>query len=75
MFVVNIRDIESEREQQIEEFLILVEFKDMVPKEIPGLPSKQDLDFSIELTLGTVLASKSPYCMSAPKLVELKLQL
>ena len=47
----------------------------MFPEEIPGLPPKRDLEFSIELTLGSVLASKSPYCMSAPELVELKLQL
>ena len=47
----------------------------MFPKEILGLPPKQDLDFSIELTLGSVPASKAPYRMSAPELVELKLQL
>ena len=47
----------------------------MFPKEILGLPLKQDLELSIELTPGSVLASKAPYRMSAPKLVELKLQL
>ena len=45
----------------------------MFPKEIPGLPVKRDLEFSIELTPGSVLASKAPYRMSAPELVELKL--
>ena len=75
MFAINIRDIESDREQCIEDFPVIEEVKDVFPKENPGLPLKRDLDFSIELTPGSVLASKSPYGMSAPELVQLKLQL
>ena len=73
LFVVNIQDIEVEIEQHIEEFPVLAEFKDVSPEEIPRLPLKRDLDFPIELTLGSVSDLKSPYRMSAPKLVELKL--
>ena len=75
LFVVNIRDIESDREQHIEDLPVLEEFKDVFHKEIPGLPLKWDLEFSIELNLGSILASKSPYRMSAHELVEIKLQL
>ena len=71
--MVNIWDVESDREQHIEDFSILEEFKDVFPEEIPGLPPKRDLYFSIKLTLGSVLPSKAPYRMSAPELVELKL--
>ena len=73
LFVVNIRDVEFVREQRIEYFLVLENFKDMFPKEIPRLPPKQDLEFSIKLTPGSVSASKATYHMSAPELVELKL--
>ena len=73
LFAVNIWDIESDREQRIEYFPILEEFKDVFLKEIPELRPKRDLYFSIELTPGSVQASKSPYRMSAPELVELKL--
>ena len=52
-----------------------MEFKDVFPEEIPRLPLKRDLDFSIELIPGLVPASKAPYHMSALELVELKLQL
>ena len=72
---MNIQDIEAKREQHIEDFPFLVDFKDVFPKEISGLPLKQDLNFSIELTPGSVPASKSPYHMRTPDLVELKLQL
>ena len=40
MFVVNIRDKESEREQPIEDLPVVDEFKDVFPEEIPGLPPK-----------------------------------
>ena len=50
LFAVNIWYIEFDREQRIEYFPILEEFKDVFPKEIPGLPPKRDLDLSIELT-------------------------
>ena len=52
LFAVNIQDVESDREQRIEYFPVLEEFKDMFPKEIPGLTPEQDLYFSIELTRG-----------------------
>ena len=73
LFVVNIQDIESDREQCIEYFPVLKIFKDVFLKEIPKLPLKWDLDFSIELTLGSVPTSKDPYCMSTLELLELKL--
>ena len=45
LFVVNIQDIEAEREQYIEEFPVLVYFMDVFPEEIPKLPLKRDLYF------------------------------
>ena len=65
-FVEKIKQIEAEREEHIDEFLALVDLKDIFPTKIPGLPPKQDLDFSIELTPGSVPSLKSPYHMSAP---------
>ena len=73
LFAVNLWDLESEREQRIEDFPVLEEFKDVFLEEIPRLPLKWYLDFSIEMTLGSLPASKAPYRMSAPELVELKL--
>ena len=40
LFAVNIQDVDSNREQCIEDSPILEEFKDVFPKEIPGLPPK-----------------------------------
>ena len=47
LFAVNIQDIDSNTEHRIEDFPIIEEFKDVFLKEILGLPSKWDLEFSI----------------------------
>ena len=54
---------------------ILREYIDVFPKEVSGLPLRRDIDFSIELAPGAVPVSRTPYRMSTPELVELKLQL
>jgi hypothetical protein len=53
----------------------LREYRDVFLEEVPGLPLRRDIDFSIELTLGAVPVSRTHYQMSTPELVELKLQL
>ena len=54
---------------------MLQEFRDVFPNEISGIPSKRDIDFTIELVPGATLVSKAPYIMSTPKILELKMQL
>ena len=51
------------------------EFRDVFSDEIPVLPPKRDIDFKIELVPGAELVSKTPYRMSTPKMLELKMQL
>jgi hypothetical protein len=48
---------------------ILREYKDVFPEEIPGLPPRRDIDFSIELAPGAVPTSRTPYRMSKPEMV------
>ena len=59
----------------LEDHIILREYKYVFPKEVPGLPPRRDIDFSIELVLGAVPMSRKPYTMSTPETVELKIQL
>ena len=54
---------------------ILREYRDVFLEEVPGLPLRRDIEFSIELAPGVVPVSRTPYWMSTPELVELKLQL
>jgi hypothetical protein len=54
---------------------ILREYKYGFPEEVPGLPPRRDIHFSIELVLGSVLVSTTPYRMSTLEMVEFKLHL
>ena len=54
---------------------MLQEIRDVFPDEIPRLPPKRDIDFTIELVLGVAPMSKAPDMMSIPKMLELKMQL
>ena len=59
----------------MEDIPILREYFDVFPEEIPGLPPKRELDFTIELVPGVVPSSKSPYRKNILELNELKSQL
>ena len=59
----------------MEEFPILKEFQDVFPDEIPGLPPKRDLDFTIDLMPRLAPISQDPYHMSSPELAKLRMQI
>jgi hypothetical protein len=54
---------------------VVCEFPDVFPDELPGLPSDRDVEFAIELILGTPPISRRPYRMPPNELAELKKQL
>eukprot|EP00253_Pinus_taeda_P027918 PITA_27918 len=49
--------------------------QDVFPAYVSEFPPHREVDFSIELVPGETPASKAPYRMSIPELVDLKLQL
>lgn len=51
------------------------EFPNVFPEELPGLPPEREIEFVIELVLGTELISKALYMMALAELKELKVQL
>jgi hypothetical protein len=59
----------------IHQILVVCEFPDVFPDELPGLPPDRDIEFEIELIPGTALISRRPYRMPLDELVELKKQL
>ena len=64
------RDVVS----NLEDHEVLKEFKDVF-QEVPGLPPRRDIDFSINLMRETTPVSKAPYRMSTPELKELQMKL
>jgi hypothetical protein len=52
--------------------LVVREFPDVFPEELPGMPPDRDVEFVIDLLPGTAPISKRPYKMSVEELKELK---
>jgi hypothetical protein len=67
--------LEKENKPSLEDFTVLHEFRDLFVDEIPELPPRREIDFSIDLLPGSTPISKAPYRMSLPELTELKIQL
>jgi hypothetical protein len=51
---------------------VVIEFPDVLPEELPGMPPNRDIEFVIELKPGTTPIYKTPYRMATPELAELK---
>ena len=76
MYVVQSIDLLlNEGQTQVKEHQILSKFMDLFPEEVPRLPPQQEIYFSIEIVRGYALVYKITYCLSIPKLTELKIQL
>ena len=58
-----------------ENILVIMEFPDVFPEELPGVPPKREVDLSIEVVQRTTPISRAPYRMAPTELKELKTQL
>jgi hypothetical protein len=52
----------------IKEILVVCEFPNVFPEDLSGLPPKRDVEFAIELKLGTTPISRRPYKMQPNEL-------
>src|SRR5580765_777218 len=55
--------------------MVVQEFEDVFPEDVPGLPPVREIEFEIDLIPGTGPVSVAPYRMAPAELVELKSQL
>ena len=60
---------------KLEDIPVVCEYADVFPDDLSGLPPDRDIEFVIELQLGTAPISKWPYRMPPKELAELKIQL
>jgi hypothetical protein len=75
LYAIQVLDPIENNKPILEDHPILREYIYVFPVEVPGLPPRRDIDFSIKLASGVMLMSRTPYRMSTPKLVDIKLQL
>ena len=62
----------KDKVSNLEDYAVLEDFEDLF-NEVPGLPPKTDIDFSINLMHRVAPVSKTPYKMSTPELKELQM--
>ena len=53
---------------------VVCEYLDVFPEDLPEMPPDRNVEFTIELQLGTAPISRRPYWMPPNELVELKKQ-
>ena len=70
-YVVEVRD----DDMRLEDIPVVREFPDVFPDDLLGLPPDREIDFQIELALGTDLISRAPYKIAPTELKELKVQM
>jgi hypothetical protein len=62
-------------ELPLKKILVVCEYADVFPDNLPGMPPDREIEFIIELQPGTTSISKRPYRMPPAELAELKKQL
>ena len=67
-YAIEVRDSGS----RLEDIPVVREFPDVFLEDLPGIPPDREIDFHIELALGTEQISKEPYKMAPLELKELK---
>ena len=68
--------LDSKRGQiELENILVVKDFPDVFPEELPGIPPIREVELSIEILPGTAPTSRAPYRMAPTKFKELKIQL
>ena len=73
-FLASVVDLQK-KELEIEYILVVLEFLDVFPEDLPGLLLDREVEFSIDLVPGTAPISKALYRMAPAELKELKGQL
>ena len=67
---------DSKRGQiELENIMVVKDFLDGFPEELPGIPPIREVDLSIEILPRTAPTSRAPYRMAPTELKELKIQL
>ena len=75
LYAAHILEATENETPRLEYFHVLQEFRYVFLDEIPGIPPKRDIDFTIELVPRVAPVSKTSYRMSTPEMLELKMQL
>lgn len=66
-------EVAKDTGMRMEEYPLFQEYANVFLEEVPELPPRREINFSIFLVPRAAHVSKEPYRMSTPELLELKL--
>ncbi|GJX24185.1 putative reverse transcriptase domain-containing protein [Tanacetum coccineum] len=73
---VTTKEIEDKSgEKRVEDVLIVQDFPEVFPKDLPGLPLTRQMEFQIDLVPGDAPVARAPYRLAPSKMKELSEQL
>ncbi|XP_042426126.1 uncharacterized protein LOC122013990 [Zingiber officinale] len=72
IYLAMISEVEEKTKGRLEEILVVQDFLDVFPEELPGTIPNHEVDFEINLAPGVTPISNAPYRMARTKLKELK---
>ena len=67
LYEIQVLNLVEDHKPSLEDRPILREYIDVFLEEVPGLPQRRYIDFSMEMLRGVVPMSIEPYRMSTPK--------
>ena len=73
MYAAQVLEATTNDTPRLEGCHVLWEFKDVFPDEVLGLPPRRDVDLTVELVPRDASMPKTPYRLSTPELLELKM--
>ena len=75
MYATHVIEGTKNETPMLKDYHVLEEFKNVFLDEIPGIPPKRDIDFTIDLVPEAAPVSNTPYIMSTLEILEMKMQL
>ncbi|GJR75489.1 putative reverse transcriptase domain-containing protein [Tanacetum coccineum] len=63
------------KEKQLEDVLVICDFPEVFPDDLPGLPPPRQVEFQIDLVPGAAPVARAPYRLAPSKMRELSEQL
>ncbi|GJW41302.1 putative reverse transcriptase domain-containing protein [Tanacetum coccineum] len=73
--VTSKKNEDKSEEKRLEDVPIVREFPEVFPKDLPGLPPAQQVEFQIDLVPGAAPVARAPYRLAPVELQELSTQL
>jgi hypothetical protein len=73
-FLAHVKDSEA-KEKELEDILVVRDYPEVFPKDLPGLPPPRQVEFRIDLVPGAASVAKSPYRLAPSEMKELSEQI